>query len=263
MKRKIIGILSTILIVSGMLPIGIFAKTTLQEGAIIQEATVKHSNGSEITAENPIEVNEIIEVEMKWLVSDTEIFSVTLPNNLIFEEQDGNIENSNNSYTVKNNQLFFYETEKRQTPIISITLKASTNGKNLINEIVDFGNNVTKTIFYMTEDDKTSDPITQKIMMPQVIKEVTPEIKNVLLEKSDGSGGWSPIEDGDSQLTTKSFRLSVDWEILDSSTIQSGDYMEIKLPSILRLTDVPASALNIKVEGQDYHVGTYELYLLL
>ena len=261
MKRKILGIFSTILILLGIMPISVFAETTVQEGAVIQDAVLKHNDGTEITAENPVKIDESIEVEMQWLIPDGETFPVDLPNNLVFKDQEGNIEGSKRNYTVRNNQLAFSSEgiEENQRTIASVTLKAVTNGKNSMQETVDFGNAITKTLYYTTAINENSESITPRNMTPRVSKEITPNIKNVLLEKSDGSGGWLPIKEGDLQLTTKGFRLSVDWEIPDSSTIQSGDYMEIKLPSILRLTDVPTKNLEITVEGTSYHVGTYEL----
>ncbi|MDU5337317.1 Spy0128 family protein, partial [Enterococcus sp.] len=260
MRQKIWGLFSIILIVSNMLPIGVFAETITQKGAVIQEALLKHSDGTEITNENPLSSGESIDVEMTWLISGEEALPAALPSNLIFEDQEGSMKDSKGTYVVKNNQLIFSKTDEEGPVVATVTLKASTTGKDLVNERVDFGNSVTKMIFYLPEEEDSDEPASQRSITPQEIKEIKPTVTNVLLEKSNGSGGWSPIEEGETQLTTKGFRLSVNWEIPDSSAIQAGDYMEIKLPSILRLTDVPASALNIKVEGQDYHVGTYELY---
>ena len=302
MKKQLVNKFHTIMVLIGMLvsmfPIQVFAETTDLMGISISKAEFVKEDGTTITDQNRVNAGAAVTAKIHWkqskegVIEEGSVFSYQLPENLVFQNTNGQLANAQGSYIVENNQLKLvlnknYELREgsKLPDSESVTLHegdlelvANTKATNVKEEIVQFDQQVSSTLYFMTSPDdapvssnseatesvKNSDQPSTKEKKAQKTSRALVSGFNVTglkLEKASSTapGGWEEIKNGDKTKVGDFIRLKIDWEILNSLSIVADDYVEIDLPSIFKFAPTNKVALNITADEQSYNVGEYQL----
>ena len=266
-------------------PLSIFAETIEPAGVVINQALITNSADQEITESNRVKHKDTVKLKLDWalteatLVEDNTLVTVDLPANLNFPDQSGSLADGMGNYQVTNQQLLFQfaknyeETEDGRAPEFTsakfyegfLELTAETTAEDLETEQVDFGNNLVSTIYY----DKKVDPAADPVIKTEINETISSAVKqtrthnNNLNERNVKLFDNISITDRDGNPFTAenpakyndNIKIHIDWSLLDSVDIVSGDYYEYKLPESFAVHN-PVSEI-LKNNGQE--LGTFYL----
>ncbi|MGL4697506.1 Spy0128 family protein [Enterococcus larvae] len=295
----IIALLSVIL---NLLPIQAIAETIHSSDTVdivVSAVTFTSEENHEITEENRIEHGSKIKTKLHWRISEASPIEegttliYKLPENLMFQNTQGELANEYGTYHVNDNLLYLTlkqnyqfledgvtpDSESLEFYESDLELEAMTAANDAAEEIVDFGNNVLPMLYYEASAEQEEAIAEEEYQDDYPLEELTEEsndiqaarltragmdisslldVTAVKLEKNT-SAGWVEIMDGDSAQVGDIIRLTINWEMLNSLAVVAGDYIEIDLPSIFKFAPTAPVALNVTVDGVSYNVGQYRL----
>ncbi|MGM0165545.1 hypothetical protein IGI39_000487 [Enterococcus sp. AZ135] len=268
----------------GLFPMSIFAETIEEAGVVINQVEITNTEDQEITETNRVKPKDTVKAKLNWslaeatLLEENTMVALDLPANLNFPDQSGSLGEMGN-YQVSNQQLIFqfkknYEdTEDGRAPEFSsakfyegvLELNAETTAEELETETVDFGNNRVSTIYYDKKVDPAADPVikTEINETNSSAAKQTRTHNNNLNERNVKLFDNISITDKDGNPFTAenpakyndNINIHIDWSLLDSVDIVSGDYYEYKLPESFAVHN-PVSEI-LKNDGQE--LGTFYL----
>ena len=94
-----------------MFPIQVFAETTDLMGISISKAEFVKEDGTTITDQNRVNAGAAVTAKIHWkqskegVIEEGSVFSYQLPENLVFQNTNGQLANAQGSFIVENNQL--------------------------------------------------------------------------------------------------------------------------------------------------------------
>ncbi|MFM2490547.1 collagen binding domain-containing protein [Enterococcus avium] len=266
-------------------PLSIFAETIESAEVVINQALITDTTDQEITETNRVKHKAAVKLKLDWslakatLIEENTIVTVNLPANLNFPDQSGSLADGMGNYQVRNQQLLFQlaknyeETEDGRAPEFTsakfyegiLELNAETTSEDLEIEPINFGDNIVSTIYYDKKVDPTADPVIKTEINEtnsSAVKQ-TRTHNNNLNERNVKLFDSISITDRDGNPFTAenpakyndNIKIHIDWSLLDSVDIVSGDYYEYKLPESFAVHN-PVSEI-LKNDGQE--LGTFHL----
>ena len=266
-------------------PLSIFVETIESAEVVINQALITDTTDQEITETNRVKHKAAVKLKLDWslakatLIEENTIVTVNLPANLNFPDQSGSLADGMGNYQVRNQQLLFQlaknyeETEDGRAPEFTsakfyegiLELNAETTSEDLEIEPINFGDNIVSTIYYDKKVDPTADPVIKTEINEtnsSAVKQ-TRTHNNNLNERNVKLFDSISITDRDGNPFTAenpakyndNIKIHIDWSLLDSVDIVSGDYYEYKLPESFAVHN-PVSEI-LKNDGQE--LGTFHL----
>ena len=266
-------------------PLSIFAETIESAEVVINQALITDTTDQEISETNRVKHKAAVKLKLDWslakatLIEENTIVTVNLPANLNFPDQSGSLADGMGNYQVRNQQLLFQlaknyeETEDGRAPEFTsakfyegiLELNAETTSEDLEIEPINFGDNIVSTIYYDKKVDPTADPVIKTEINEtnsSAVKQ-TRTHNNNLNERNVKLFDSISITDRDGNPFTAenpakyndNIKIHIDWSLLDSVDIVSGDYYEYKLPESFAVHN-PVSEI-LKNDGQE--LGTFHL----
>ncbi|MGM0126235.1 hypothetical protein IGI37_003664 [Enterococcus sp. AZ194] len=269
--RKVLTVIGLIGILANIFPVTAFAVTNNENGIQFNDVKLVTNEGNEITETNTVKKDEEINLQIDWAlvtankVSQNVTITKQLPTNLVIPDQSGTLTGEVGTYTVKNNQLNFMlsgyteETTEATDEVLgekvpqikdysgTITFTARTiNAENVTEEIVQFEDQVTRTLFYEkqmahsgtlatseTETKETSEK--GKEATKQGIAPFSTDLSSTVsidglrvYKRPIGQDTWTLVPEGGSIMMGDAVKFEVEWSI-PNLTAQAGDTLKIPL----------------------------------
>ena len=251
-------------IIAGLVPAQMFAETTEEPATVVvTDAVIKDPEEQEVTKDNRLAPKSNVKLVLDWSLSKTTLIedgakaAYTLPNNLTYPEQSGELSGVG-SYEVKNKQVIFtfdqnYSLmEDGQAPDFSsakfyegvVTLNAQTTGEELEEEPVDFGKNIVKTLYYDKKVDPVADPLKEKEKTEAAVRAQTETIQPQAHEPDLNTRGVklfthikitdfanNEFSETNPAVKDANIKIHFDWALDDKEEILAGDNFTYTLPN--------------------------------
>ncbi|MFC0278036.1 Spy0128 family protein [Enterococcus devriesei] len=262
--KRLCSLAAIFSIIAGLVPAQMFAETTEEAATVVvTDAVIKDPEEQEVTKNNRLAPKSNVKLELDWSLSKTTLIedgakaAYTLPSNLTYPEQSGELSGVG-SYEVKNKQVIFtfdqnYSLmEDGQAPDFSsakfyegiVTLNAQTTGEELEEEPVDFGKNIVKTLYYDKKVDPVADPLKEKEKTEAAVRAQTETIQPQAHEPNLNTRGVklftnikiTDFDDNEFSETNPAgqdanIKIHFDWVLDDEEKILNGDNFTYTLPN--------------------------------
>ncbi|MGM0124332.1 hypothetical protein IGI37_001709 [Enterococcus sp. AZ194] len=269
--RKVLTVIGLIGILANIFPVTAFSVTNNENGIQFNDVKLVTNEGNEITETNTVKKDEEINLQIDWAlvtankVSQNVTITKQLPTNLVIPDQSGTLAGEVGTYMVKSNQLIFTlsgytkETTEATDEVLgekasqikdysgTIELTARTiNAENVTEEIVQFEDQVTRTLFYekqmaSSETLATSETETKetsekgKEATKQGIAPFSTDLSSTVsidglrvYKRPIGQDTWTLVPEGGSIMMGDAVKFEVEWSI-PNLTAQAGDTLKIPL----------------------------------